>query len=196
MQRDEKYQAILDEYPAVITKEQLYKICHISKRTAAYLLESGLIPCERSDKKTRKYKIATEDVVAFLEKRANAPGRFAAPQGWRKTGYGKGPREQSPDKLEKLLAYFESLMAPYPDVLSIDEVGELTGYSGSCISKWCAKDYLHHFHIGKKYLIPKPYLLDFMMGPYFRGIKYKPGKPSAPQSKETTSKRINSGSRR
>ena len=30
-------------YPEVITKEQFYKICHISKRTASFLLESGRV---------------------------------------------------------------------------------------------------------------------------------------------------------
>lgn len=39
------YQQILDEYPEYITKEQLYRICHISKKTAQNLLESGEIPC-------------------------------------------------------------------------------------------------------------------------------------------------------
>ena len=32
------------KYPEVMSKEQFYKICHVAKRTAAYLLKSGLIP--------------------------------------------------------------------------------------------------------------------------------------------------------
>ena len=35
-----------DAVPDVITKDQLYRICHISKSTALYLLQSGKIPCE------------------------------------------------------------------------------------------------------------------------------------------------------
>ncbi len=33
-----------DAVPDVITKDQLYRICHISKSTALYLLQSGKIP--------------------------------------------------------------------------------------------------------------------------------------------------------
>ena len=40
---DPKYQWILDEYPEIITKEQLYKICHVSKKTALHYLVNGLI---------------------------------------------------------------------------------------------------------------------------------------------------------
>ena len=41
-----------DAVPDVITKDQLYRICHISKSTALYLLQSGKIPCEYTGRKT------------------------------------------------------------------------------------------------------------------------------------------------
>ena len=44
-------------YPTIISKDQFYRICHISKKTASYLLENGLVPCQNSGKATRKYKI-------------------------------------------------------------------------------------------------------------------------------------------
>ena len=46
-----EYQKLLDEYPEVVTKEQLRKICHISKRKATWLLENGYIPCTDTSKK-------------------------------------------------------------------------------------------------------------------------------------------------
>ena len=58
-----------DAVPDVITKDQLYRICHISKSTALYLLQSGKIPCEYTGRKTRCYKIKKEDVIAYLENR-------------------------------------------------------------------------------------------------------------------------------
>lgn len=45
------YSALLLEYPAVISKDQLYRICHISKRKATWLLEHGVIPCKDSGKR-------------------------------------------------------------------------------------------------------------------------------------------------
>lgn len=39
----EKYcREVLAEYPEYITKEQMYRICHVSKKTCLFLLESGL----------------------------------------------------------------------------------------------------------------------------------------------------------
>ena len=55
-----------DAVPDVITKDQLYRICHISKSTALYLLQSGKIPCEYTGRKTRCYKIKKADVIAYL----------------------------------------------------------------------------------------------------------------------------------
>ena len=67
----------LDALPATITKDQFYRICHISKRHAKYLLDSGLVKCVDSGKKTRKYKIEMKDVLAYLTA-ANSSGVSAA----------------------------------------------------------------------------------------------------------------------
>ena len=46
------YGYLREQYPAVISKDQLYRICHISKRKAVWLLEHGVIPCEDPGKQT------------------------------------------------------------------------------------------------------------------------------------------------
>ena len=43
----------LEQYPEIMNKEQLRKVCHISKRTAHYLLQFNLIPHVCTGKKTR-----------------------------------------------------------------------------------------------------------------------------------------------
>lgn len=67
-----------DSIPDIITKDQLYQICHISKSTALYLLRSGKIPCEYTRKKTRCYKIKKADVITYLHnlgyRRSTSPG--------------------------------------------------------------------------------------------------------------------------
>lgn len=40
----------LNTLPHTISKNQFYKICHISKRHAKYLLDSGLVKCVDSGK--------------------------------------------------------------------------------------------------------------------------------------------------
>lgn len=62
----EKYcNEILQQYPEYITKDQMYRICHISKKTCLFLLESGLVPNIDSGKKTRRFKIKTVDVIQY-----------------------------------------------------------------------------------------------------------------------------------
>lgn len=47
------YSILLEQYPEVVSKDQMYKICHISKRKATWLLENGVIPCQDSGKKNK-----------------------------------------------------------------------------------------------------------------------------------------------
>ena len=53
-----------------ISLEQLYKMLHISKRKAAWMLQNGIIPCEIRPTKTHRYVILKEDVDAYLRKKA------------------------------------------------------------------------------------------------------------------------------
>lgn len=52
---EKKYDAIRRAYPETISKEQFYRIAHISKATALHLLQNGLVPCKDTGKKTRRY---------------------------------------------------------------------------------------------------------------------------------------------
>lgn len=66
-----------NEVPKVMTKEQLRKLCHISKNTARILLQSGKIPCIYSGGLTRCYKILKKDVIAYLAHRDVCPEYYA-----------------------------------------------------------------------------------------------------------------------
>ena len=142
MASSNSYQQILDEYPEYITKEQLYQICHISKKSAQNLLESGEIPCIDSGRKTHRFLIATADVVDYLQRRDNAP-RPAAD-------------ETAVEKIHAALAL-------YPDVLSVAQVSELTGRRSSTVTKWCRLNYIKNIYAGGKNHIPKASLADFLV---------------------------------
>ena len=47
----EYYESIPREYPEGITKDQFYRIAHISKATALFPLQSGKVPYKDSGKK-------------------------------------------------------------------------------------------------------------------------------------------------
>lgn len=70
-----------DEIPEILSKEQFYKLCHISKTTALHLLRNGIVPCSNSGMKTRCYKIKKVDVQEYLSKRAIFPEAYSAPSG-------------------------------------------------------------------------------------------------------------------
>ena len=56
------YEEIKRTFPRTMSKDQFYQVAHISKATALYLLQSGLVPCKDSGKKTRLYTISNRDV--------------------------------------------------------------------------------------------------------------------------------------
>ena len=142
MASSNSYQQILDEYPEYITKEQLYQICHISKKSAQNLLESGEIPCIDSGRKTHRFLIATADVVDYLQRRESAPKPVAD---------------------ETAVEKIRSALTLYPDVLSVTQVSELTGRRSSTVTKWCRLNYIENIYAGGKTHIPKASLADFLV---------------------------------
>lgn len=155
-------------YPDEITKDQFYRICHISKKTASYLLDNGFVPCRNSGKKTRKYKIYLSDVIQYLEARELDPLIFKAPENYYKNGYGERPLGIKAVKLstarkEKLREQFAMRIVNYDDVITPDEVAEIMGYSTKTVYEWCLKGDLKSFLIYNRCKVPKEYLLDFMI---------------------------------
>ena len=166
MQRNEDIKQRLQGYPSYISKEQLCKICHISKRTALRLLEDGSIPCKSNGKQTRKFQIALADVEAFLLKRQ---ARIKINPREARNVY----RPMSAEMKSLLPHIVTDWLEPYPDVLSVDEVVQITGYGSSSVVKWCKKEDLQHYCIGRKFFVPKTWLQEFMLSERFWGIHVK-----------------------
>lgn len=79
---------------------------------------------------------------------------------------------------ERLLAkeWYEQQLANYPDVLTVAQVCEVTGYQRHTILKWCSKDLLKTILQTPKYMIPKVWLLEFVTSDFFNEISRKCGK--------------------
>lgn len=157
----EKYcNEILQQYPEYITKDQMYRICHISKKTCLFLLESGLVPNIDNGKKTRRFKIKTVDVIQNLKDRDDYSELFKAPDGFYK---GKGGDKKAPsfdevfthEDLIRMRQYYERLLKNNPDVMSVEQVAQFTGYSKNWVSRWCGKKELKCFYIKQRYQILK-----------------------------------------
>lgn len=163
-----------DSIPDIITKDQLYRICHISKSTALYLLQSGKIPCEYNGKKTHCYKIKKADVIKYLENRKVFPESYSAPAGWYSRKYNVKMKTDIPDSnLKKMRKYYTQIFATYPDVLTAKEVSKTIGYGKTTVNNWCNKGYIKSFKRNNANHIPKAYLIEFLCSKYFRSITRK-----------------------
>ena len=123
----EKYcNEILQQYPEYITKDQMYRICHIGKKTCLFLLESGLVPNIDSGKKTRRFKIKTVDVIQYLKDRDDYPELFKAPDGFYK---GKGGDKKAPS----FALYETGVTAEYGDRLITLSTCEYSAQNGRLV---------------------------------------------------------------
>ena len=165
------YEEIKKQYPETITKEQFYKIAHISKATALHLLQNNLVPCTDTGKKTRRYTIKTDDVIYYLIDRQLRPEKYLAPDMWysQRSGhrsslnaFRKELANLSDTEIEDFRIYFEHELREYDDLMTVCEVAEFLGYTDTTIHQWINTKKLKAFYISNKYLIPKICLTDFL----------------------------------
>ena len=157
--------------PAIMNKEQLRTACHISKRTALYLLQSGLIPSETTGKKTRCYSIKKKDIIAFLKDKEENPSKYLPPENWYK--YGSENLKKKPYVIrylpnnkatkQQMEDYYTLKLAEYLDVIDVDTICKITGYNRRTVGVWCRSGKLKYIMSNPKYLIPKRFLIDFLI---------------------------------
>lgn len=168
------YNKLLSQYPEYVSKEQLRLIAHISKRTARYYLQNGLIPCINSGRKTRNYIIAMRDIVIFLIDREAMPEKYRMPRADPTTRLSTAVAALPPDPVgftEPLQSYYEMLFENYGDLLTVSEMSEMTGYSRAVVIRWLREKKLKSFVKGNIYHIPKECLITYMISREYRGMK-------------------------
>jgi hypothetical protein len=170
-----KYDYLREQYPETISLDQLYRICSISKRSASYLIRHGVIPAEDTGRKTWRYRIALEDVIAYLNKRDRIGSMI--PLGAVSSRRGRGGLRVNTadlltgDNVKALAAYFAYIYADYPDVLTISEITEMTGLCSRTIFQMLKTNALQAMEKSPKYLITKKHLLEFVITPQFVGCR-------------------------
>ena len=155
----------------------MYHICHISKRTCLFLLESRLAPNIDSGKKTRCFKIKTTDVIECLKDRDDYLELYKALDDFYKgNDCKKVPYfDEVFTKLDliRMRQYYEKILKRQPDVMTVEQVANFTGYSKNSVGWWCNKQKLKSLFVRQRYHIPKEYLLDFLVSKYFIEIAVK-----------------------
>lgn len=157
-----------DKYPEIMSKEDMRKACHISKRTAQYLLEFNLIPHVDTGKQTRCYKIRKADIIEYMNNREINPDRYIAPENW--YTYGKVYKKaykirispKVPDNEEKIRQFYTDKLADKPDVVDTSDIVELTGYDRRTVGEWIHDNKLRTLFVGHHHKIPKTWLIDWL----------------------------------
>ncbi|MCX7715212.1 MAG: hypothetical protein N2171_05760 [Clostridia bacterium] len=172
------YSFLIDRYPEYVTKDQFYKICHISKNTARYYLENGFIPCIDFGKKTRRYKIAIKDIVLFLEDRDKNPEKYYLPNHYNNPflpgsirRYKFKPRPdlykyhyklKGINEVKDYKQYLELQFADYPDMLTGKQIQQVTGHSKDTVISWCKSDKVKYIRCRNAYLLQKKSVISYL----------------------------------
>ena len=161
-----------------ISLEQLYKLLHISKRKAAWMLQNGIIPCQIRATATHKYVIRMEDVEAYLA-RSRIARTKEIPVGLFNAKPTKSPPlSESQDsnrggyipelvlslrgkKRERFKAILEDALADLPDSLTIDEAAEAIGYSRNMVLRHVQKKHIYAVKAGGRWIVAKSGLVAF-----------------------------------
>lgn len=149
------YDLLRETYPSIISGDQLCRVCHISKRKAKWLLENGVIPCEDTGRKTRRYRIRLEDAVDYLKKgkKVSAPpiGSITCPK----------PRVRPPlCTAEEARARLTALWREEPDALTVQRTVELSGCSPCTVGRWIKAGKLAAVWYFSRYRISKLSLIE------------------------------------
>ena len=166
-----QYATLKNQYPDFLYLDQLYRICRISKKSARYLVEHGIIPAIDTGRKTWRYKIHIDDVISYLEYRDKfgsmiPPGAVSSRSNIRTVstfGDRKSFAEIVVQGQEKKIAeYFIFIYADYDEILTTADVVEMTGLNKSTIQKLARNGHIKSLARRPTYLIPKQYLLEFV----------------------------------
>ena len=163
----------------VISLEQLYKMLHISKRKAAWMLQNRIIPCEIRNTQTHKYFIKRKDVIDYINKNEIAKQQ-EIPIGIFNSNRTTNPhRTESQDSVcggsfysfeiilndeerELFKGMLENLLKEIPDVLTVKEVAELTGYHRRTVLRYVRRKYIYAVNIMGKYYISKQSIINYL----------------------------------
>lgn len=172
-----------------ISLEQLYKMLHISKRKASWMLNNGIIPCRIRPTKTHRYVILLEDVEIYLQKQRKAR-REEIPVGIS----GTKPRKRevllnrqpvdtvtiaecyttlADEYKDAFRAHVEKRLRYTADAFVIDTAAEIIGYSRGMVLSHIQQKHIDAVRISGKYIISKAAIVDFLVNDIAFGIVNK-----------------------
>ena len=172
-----------------ISLEQLYKMLHVSKRKAAWMLQNGIIPCRIRPTATHRYIIRLEDVEMYLQKQRKARreeipvGIFNAKPRKREVLLNRQPIDTvtiaecyitlSDNCKEAFRTHVEKRFQYTADAFVIDTAAEIIGYSRGMVLSHIRQNHIDAVRISGKYIISKAAIVDFIVSDIAFGIVNK-----------------------
>jgi len=168
----EKYATLKNRYPDFLSLDELSRVCKISKRSARYLVEHGIIPALDTGKQTWRYQIKTDDVIRYLQLREKLgsmipPGAVSSRTKKRNNPH-FGNRKTFSRYITSgqecyVMEYFKHIYSDFDEILTTAEVVVMTGLNKSTVLKLLKAGKIKSLEARPKYLIPKKYLLEFVV---------------------------------
>lgn len=138
-----------------VSKEEFYKVCRISKKTAYKLIKSGRIKAiKRNCGSLHCYEIPLSEIERLENVRC----------------YLNKLRE---DEISKTRNYYSEKLKKYPDVITSEDVQAITGYVKETVRRWIQSGKLVATVYKSKYIITQNDFLDFVTSPSYVGITRK-----------------------
>ena len=170
--------------------EQLYKMLHVSKRKAAWMLNNGIIPCQIRPTKTHRYIILREDVEAYLQKkraerRKEIPvGIFNAKPTKQKVVINNNRPMDTVDLAECFVTiadeckddfrtHVEKRLQYFPDAITADKAADIMGYAKNTVHSYIQQKRIFAVQISGKYIVPKSALVEFLVDDFAFEIIHK-----------------------
>ena len=170
----------LEQYPEILSKEQFRIVGHMSKRTATYLLQSKIVPAEYTGAKTRCYRIKKKDIITFFEDLEMSPKKLIAPPDWYSTKKNIKVSPYTVRSLPKkvldkkyLKKYYTNKLKDYEDIIRVTQIADFTGYRSSTVTQWIREGKLKALQLPGRYIVPKSYLIDWLISDEYNNIERK-----------------------
>jgi len=152
------YPEISECYPEYITQKQMYEICGVCKTTVYMAERSGAVPYEKEVcRLIHTHRIKLLDALAF---------KYNREYGYR----------QDDEYISYLRRFYIKRLKRFPDVLTVKDISEITGFVKQSVQRWIGRSYLKAFVKQRSFHVPKESLIDFLVSPTYNAIQDKSGK--------------------
>ena len=148
----------------MMTMEEFYRLLHISKRRAAWILQAGLVPCEDRGSRTWRYRISRQEALAFQTMFQAHPERYSPPPGRFSSTAGKQKRPVPCVRREELTAALTVRWSALPELLDSAGISACTGYARSTVSSWVRTGRLPACRLRGWIAVAKCDLIAFLVG--------------------------------